>query len=154
MISIILSVLIGTSIIIPPFEPEFDLWDKTCQMVQDVYSCDGIEKPTLGDLSPQDVEEYSEKYFGGDIIYIDPALKGAELARAVFHGYIHYLQYTVGELELPANVMQYCWAEEQASRFTDVFIGAVLQGRLDLIRGDDWWKYYPNCYQFYDITYI
>lgn len=140
--------LIGTGLIIPPYEQEFDLWDKTCQMVQDVYPCDGIKKPQIKDLSLEDAEKYNERFFGDDIIYIDPALTGAELAQAVFHGYIHYLQYTVGELRLPANIMQFCWAEEQASVFTDVFIKEVLHA-ADLIRGKAWWKLYPDCYVFY-----
>ena len=44
--------LIGTGIIIPPYEHEFDLWDKTCQMVQNVYPCGELKKPEIKD-SPQ-----------------------------------------------------------------------------------------------------
>ena len=141
--------LIGTDIIIPPYEQQFNIWDKTCQMVQDVYPCGELKKPKIKDLSPQEALKYNERYFGDDIIYVDPALKGADLAQAVFHGYIHYLQYTVGGLTFPAQRMQFCWAEEQANAFTDVFIEHVLRTRLDLIRGENWWKDYRDCHFFY-----
>lgn len=141
--------LIGTGIIIPPYEHEFDLWDKTCQMVQNVYPCGELKRPKIKDLSAEESEKYDGRYYGGDIIYIDPAVTGGRLARAVYHEYIHYIQYMVGELELPGPLLQVCWAEEQASAFTDVFIKEVLHGPAYLLMGKGWWVEYPECYVFY-----
>lgn len=109
-------------------------------------SCEGIERPKVVYFKAADQPGMNGYYRGGNLLYISDKLEGKKKSTTIFHETVHYLQVMSGGLKLPGPARQICRAEEQAFRFTDIYMDYI---GFDEKVGDDWWKRYWYCWRFY-----
>jgi len=126
-------------------EPETP-WESACRLLEDMYSCEGLTEPVVTDLIS---DRLKGRYLGGDTIQINVELTGWERNAVIFHEIIHFLQVHVGDLNTPDYSWKICRAEEEAFRTTDIYIEHVLERPKEDLRGDDWWKPYRYCWEWY-----
>jgi hypothetical protein len=124
-----------------------------CTMLQDVYDCRDLDSLPTIEYFPQDPFNPGLRgyYLGGDKIYVRTGMTRFQEKATIFHEMVHYMQVKLGGLSVPGPAYTICRAEAEAFMWTDRYLTLVL-GRDWATSGDDWWKAYDHCYDFYGET--
>ena len=119
------------------------IFEDACRLSK--YDCDGIEQPIVRRSSQLQSVNIWGLYIGGKTLWIDTNLMPVRARLTMFHEAIHYLQFTVGQLE-PAyiNYTSGCMLEREALELSNTYAVEVLN-MPQYVRSVEEWKDIYRC---------
>ncbi len=125
------------------YREKYKAWFQACDYSP--YPCLGIGVPAVVQKwMPYSLLGY---YDGSGTVFVNRRLKGQRLNAVLMHEMVHYLQVQAGGLEVPGYAKPICRAEEEAFGIVDEWL--IDHSYADLIRGDEWWRPYSHCWEWY-----